>query len=334
MKNERRRGDLMGKRAVRSRIDPASPSKVSEVGYIRLRRGRFGPIAPIGALVLGCLALANCSSNKFSDNSKYSPRVVADGEPVPKGGGAYHVGRPYSINGQTYYPTENPGYRAEGMASWYGPDFHGRLTANGEVFDMHGISAAHPTLPIPSYARVTNLENGRSIIVRVNDRGPYARGRIIDVSIGAANALRFYGDGVARVRVEYVGRAPLEGSDDRVLLATLREGKPAPVPPQLMLASTGPFVPVFGDGEGEVPIPAGRPYTLGATTSGVAARPPTSNVASAGTSERSLVRLPVSGSQRAPAADPAGPAGASPLAAYAPVRNDDVLGLMSGRGLY
>jgi rare lipoprotein A len=319
----------MGKRAARSRICPASPSKQAEVGHIRLRAGLLGPAAPVGALLLGCLLLANCSSNKFSDDSKYSPRVVADGEPVPKGGGAYHVGRPYSVNGQTYYPSENPGYRAEGIASWYGPDFHGRLTANGEVFDMHGISAAHPTLPIPSYARVTNLENGRSIIVRINDRGPYARNRIIDVSIGAANALRFYGDGVARVRVEYVGRAPLQGSDDRLLLATLREGKPAPVPPQLMLASTGPFVPRFGDGEdGEVPLPAGRPYTLGAATSGVAARPPTSNVATAGTSERSLVRLPVAGSQRAPDAAP------SPLAAYAPVRNDDVLGLMSGRGLY
>ncbi len=206
-----------------------------------------GRIARMSAVVLGCAALANCSAAKvFSD--KYSPRVVADGEPVPKGGGVYQVGQPYTINGQTYVPSDNPSYRAEGIASWYGPDFHGRLTANGEVFDMHGISAAHPTLPIPSYARVTNLDNGRSIIVRVNDRGPYARNRLIDVSIGAATALGFYGDGLAHVRVEYVGRAPLEGSDDRVLLATLREGRPAQVPPQLMVASAGPFVPSFGDG--------------------------------------------------------------------------------------
>ena len=142
--------------------------------------------------------------------------------------GGYKLGQPYTINGHTYYPSDNPSYRSEGIASWYGPDFHGRLTANGEIFDMHGISAAHPTMPIPSYARVTNLDNGRSLIVRVNDRGPYARNRIIDVSIGAANALGFYGDGLAHVRVEYVGRAPIEGSDDRALLATLRDGRPAP----------------------------------------------------------------------------------------------------------
>ena len=198
-----------------------------------------GRIARIGAVVLGCLGLANCSASKVLSD-KYSQRVVPDGEPVPKGGGSYKTGQPYTINGQTYYPTDNPSYRQEGIASWYGPDFHGRLTANGEIFDMHGISAAHPTMPIPSYARVTNLSNGRSLIVRVNDRGPYARNRIIDVSIGAANALGFYGDGLAQVRVEYVGRAPIEGSDDRMLLATLREGKPAPAPTGVMVASAAP----------------------------------------------------------------------------------------------
>ena len=88
-------------------------------------------------------------------------------------------------------PNENPAYRAEGIASWYGPDFHGRQTANGELYDMHAISAAHPTMPLPSYARVTNLDNGRSIVVRVNDRGPYVRNRIIDLSIGTAKALDF-----------------------------------------------------------------------------------------------------------------------------------------------
>ena len=149
--------------------------------------------------------------------------MVEEGEPVPKGGGTYKVGKPYSVNGRTYVPQENPNYRAEGIASWYGPDFHGRLTANGEVYNMHGISAAHPTLPLPSYARVTNLKNGRSIIVRVNDRGPYHRNRVIDLSIGTAKALDFYHRGIARVRVEYVGRAPIEGSDDTMLLATLRE---------------------------------------------------------------------------------------------------------------
>jgi rare lipoprotein A len=289
-------------------------------------------MARVGAVVLGCAALANCSAAKvFGD--KYSPRVVADGEPVPKGGGVYRVGQPYNINGQTYFPGDNPSYRAEGIASWYGPDFHGRLTANGEVFDMHGISAAHPTMPLPSYARVTNLANARSIIVRVNDRGPYARNRIIDVSIGAATALGFYGNGLARVRVEYVGRAPLEGSDDRVLLATLREGLPAQVPAQLMVASAGPFVPSFADEGGETPIPPERPFALGATSGRLAGKPATVNVASAdAVAGRSVVKVPAGRAQRVTDLDSA--AGPGPLATYAPLHNDGVLGLMSGRGLY
>ena len=173
-------------------------------------------------------------------NTNYSPRVVADGEPVPRGGGTFKLGNPYTINGRTYYPSHDPAYRAEGIASWYGTDFHGRKTANGEVYDMNAISAAHPTMPMPSYARVTNLENGRSIVVRVNDRGPYAHGRIIDLSTGTAKALGSYGQGLARVRVEYVGRAGLAGSDDNALLATLRHGTPAPAPSSIRLASTRP----------------------------------------------------------------------------------------------
>ena len=149
---------------------------------------------------------------------------------MPKGGGTYRVGKPYTVAGRVYVPEEDVNYREEGMASWYGDDFHGRLTANGEVFDMGSLTAAHPTLPMPCYARVTNLSNGKSLIVRVNDRGPYHGNRLIDVSNKAAELLEFKGNGVARVRVEYVGRAPLEGSDDRQLMATLRTGVPAPSP--------------------------------------------------------------------------------------------------------
>jgi rare lipoprotein A len=292
-----------------------------------------GHIAHIGAVVLGCAGLANCSANKVLSD-KYSPRVVAEGQPVPKGGGGYRVGQPYTINGQTYYPSDNPSYRAEGIASWYGPDFHGRLTANGEIFDMHGISAAHPTMPIPSYARVTNLDNGRSIIVRVNDRGPYARNRIIDVSIGAANALGFYGDGLAHVRVEYVGRAPLEGSDDRALLATLREGGPAQMPSQPMVASTAPFVPNFGNEAGDTPLPAERPFALGAGSGRLAAKPATIDVPTVNvTPERSAAKLAAVRAQKVTDLD-ATPGDPSPVAAFAPVHNDRALGLMSGRGLY
>ena len=106
------------------------------------------------------------------------------------------------------------------------------------------ISAAHPTLPLPSYVRVTNLSNGRSLIVRVNDRGPYHGNRIIDVSMRAAQLLGFTNRGLAWVRVEYVGRAPMEGSDDRVLAATLRQNEPAPAPWDVRLAAT-PLVPAF-----------------------------------------------------------------------------------------
>ena len=156
-----------------------------------------------------------------------SPRVVADGEEVPQGGGRYQVGKPYKIAGKTYVPSEKP-YAVVGAASWYGSGFHGRKTANGEVFDRASLSAAHPTMPLPSYARVTNLRNAHSIIVRVNDRGPYHGGRVMDVSERVAEALDFRSSGTARVKVEWVGRAELSGSDTNKLLASLRtDGQPA-----------------------------------------------------------------------------------------------------------
>ncbi|SHN86788.1 septal ring lytic transglycosylase RlpA family protein [Bradyrhizobium erythrophlei] len=227
------------------------------------------------ATVSACLVLANCASSGLSSrvDPKYgvssSPRVVAMGDPVPKGGGTYRVGKPYTVAGQLYVPEENVNYRQEGLASWYGDDFHGRQTANGEVFDMTSLSAAHPTLPMPCYARVTNLANGKSLIVRVNDRGPYHANRVMDVSSHAADLLEFKNNGVARVRVEYVGRAPLEGSDDRLLMATLRTGVPAPAPSLVQIASARPFVPQLPSSSrpirGEVPIPEGRPYNLGST---------------------------------------------------------------------
>src|SRR6201987_1870653 len=219
--------------------------------------------------------LANCASSKFASrvDPKYgvssSPRVVEYGEPVPKGGGTYRVGKPYMVAGRMYVPQEDVDYREEGLASWYGDDFHGRLTANGEVFDMGSLTAAHPTLPLPCYARLTTLSNGKSLIVRVNARGPYHGNRLIDVSSRAAALLEFKGNGTARVRVEYVGRAPLEGSDDRLLMATLRTGEPAPSPSLVRVASAWPVVPEMSGSarpiRGDVPIPEGRPYNLGST---------------------------------------------------------------------
>lgn len=199
-----------------------------------------------------------------------SPRVVEEGQVVPKGGGVYRVGNTYTVAGRTYTPEVDPDYRAEGIASWYGRDFHGRRTANGEIFDMDSLTAAHPTLPIPSYVRVTNLSNRRSVIVRINDRGPFKDNRLIDLSKKSADVLGFRGNGLARVRVEYVGRASLDGSDDRKLMATLRhDGQPAPAPSNVMLAAIGgPFVPAMPEAVparrvADVPTPSIRPFELG-----------------------------------------------------------------------
>lgn len=171
---------------------------------------------------------------------KASPRVT-DRKIVRKGGGREQVGKPYKVRGQWYYPKEQPGYKKSGKASWYGSSFHGRLTANGEVYDMFGLSAAHPTFPLPSYARVTNRKTGSSVMVRVNDRGPYVADRVMDVSSRAADMLGYKQDGVGDVIVEYVGKAPLEGDDTAMLVATYRPGNASPLndglPTGVMVAS-------------------------------------------------------------------------------------------------
>ncbi len=126
-------------------------------------------------------------------------RITGDKIPDEPG---YKIGNPYQIQGTWYYPAENYEYSESGIASWYGAQFHGRRTANGETYDMNALTAAHRTLPMPSFVRVTNLENGRSLILKVNDRGPFARGRIIDISRRGAQLLGFHGVGTARVRVQ------------------------------------------------------------------------------------------------------------------------------------
>ncbi|WEK06002.1 MAG: septal ring lytic transglycosylase RlpA family protein [Candidatus Devosia phytovorans] len=157
------------------------------------------------------------TSSEFGVSS--SPRVTSHPNP-PKGGGRYQVGKPYTVRGKVYTPAEQPGYVATGGASWYGSDFHGRRTANGEIFSANAITGAHPTLPLPSYVRVTNEANGRSVIVRVNDRGPYMSGRIMDLSYRAATMLGYVNAGSTQIKAEYVGPAPLEGDDTRQLVAS------------------------------------------------------------------------------------------------------------------
>jgi len=180
------------------------------------------------ALLAGCSAESNVKRGKeyFSEKEygvKASPRVVQLGRPAPKGGGRVVTGKPYQVKDKWYYP-DDPAHSETGIASWYGSAFHGRLTANGEVYDINAISAAHPTMPLPSYARVTNLNNGRSIIVRVNDRGPYHANRVIDLSSRVADMLQMKGHGTARVKVQYVGPARMDGLDENTLLASYRVG--------------------------------------------------------------------------------------------------------------
>jgi rare lipoprotein A len=191
-------------------------------------QARFLPALFCGA----ALGLAGCAQQQATHGSEYfpqsvygqaSPRVVADNTEVPRGGGSYKVGQPYTIAGKTYYPSDYKRYSGVGLASWYGDAFHGRRTANGEIYDSKSISAAHPTMPLPSYARVTNLRNNYSIIVRVNDRGPFAHDRVMDVSHRVADLLDFRSRGTARVKVDYIGPASLAGSDDRKLAQTLRQ---------------------------------------------------------------------------------------------------------------
>lgn len=214
-------------------------------------------VAGVGAFAV---LLAGCAqdprpgprgrSSEYFPSSKYGPaseRVVGEGQPVPRGGGQRLVGRPYTVAGKRYVPREvSPGYTVTGTASWYGSAFHGRRTANGEVYDMRALSAAHPTMPLPSYARVTNLVNGHSIIVRVNDRGPFHAGRVMDVSQKVAETLDFRRTGTGRVKVDYVGPAGLAGSDDTILMASLRtDGRPAQLDgptsaPTTMIAQAAP----------------------------------------------------------------------------------------------
>lgn len=201
---------------------------------------RTSVVASLGVLLANCASQpqhARYSSQQQREigafaSKKYgsaSPRMYADnGAAMPKGGGRDHIGKTYRVAGRSYTPHDRAvGSAQVGLASWYGAAFHGRKTANGEIYDRRSYSAAHPTMPLPSYARVTNTRNGASIIVRVNDRGPYHGGRIMDVSERVADALAFKSAGTGRVKVEYLGRASVAGSDDTKLAQSLSVSTPA-----------------------------------------------------------------------------------------------------------
>ena len=195
----------------------------------------------LAAVLTAALALGACSEIRFLSQAAKTARSTGSEQQVSPDGappeyGAYKVGNPYQIDGAWYYPQVDFQYEETGVASWYGPQFHGRATANGAVFDMNRVSAAHRTLPIPSYVRVTNLDNGRSLEVLVNDRGPFAKGRIIDLSRRAAQLLGFETQGTALVRVEILAdrsryaQALARGErPDTALAATETQPDAAPV---------------------------------------------------------------------------------------------------------
>jgi rare lipoprotein A len=178
-------------------------------------------------LLLAGASLAACATPQ----PRYASHMPGPGEmsrPAPSspGGGRYKVGDPYQVAGFWYVPKEQPNYDETGIASWYGDAFQMQPTANGETFDMNAISAAHATLPLPSIVEVTNLDNGRKLKVRVNDRGPFVGGRVIDLSRAAAHELGYDNQGLARVRVRYVGPATLEQPNTGLRYASAGPAKP------------------------------------------------------------------------------------------------------------
>ncbi len=210
-------------------------------------QGRTGFASGLTRVVIAVLVLGACSSMELAGHIAAVSR--------PQGEGVYKVGSPYQINGTWYHPEESFTYDAVGEASWYGPGFDGKLTANGEIYDQNALTAAHPTLQMPSLVRVLNLDNGRSVVVRVNDRGPFAHGRIIDVSRRAADLLGFLDQGTARVRVQvlteesYAIAVAARGGDDGPVVAA----RPREVVQVASLAAPTPLLPP------ETPVRAAAP---------------------------------------------------------------------------
>lgn len=165
---------------------------------LKMSLPRARSLRPVALMMFCAMALAACAETEFLVHTAKQVR----GDSISTGDGRYKVGSPYQIKDVWYYPAEDYEYSETGIASWYGPNFHGKKTANGETYNQNDMTAAHRTLPLPSAVRVTNLENGRSIVLRINDRGPFARSRIIDVSRRGAQLLGFERNGVAKVRVE------------------------------------------------------------------------------------------------------------------------------------
>lgn len=243
----------------------------------------------LASLALCLLAIAGCSEVKLALHvvKKFNLETKEEEKPpVRVAKPHYKLGSPYRVNHVWHYPSYDPNYDRTGVASWYGPAFHGRPTANGERFDMNGVTAAHPTLPLPSRVRVTNLENGRQLELRVNDRGPFVNGRIIDLSRRAAQLLGFKSQGLAKVRVQYLG---LDRLDPPAAL------QPADQP--VVVAAVSPDVPLkprwTKPSNGTVVLPPERPVRRVAASVGPPEAQAPKRETASGTSRRLLVEAAV-----------------------------------------
>lgn len=232
--------------------------------------------------VVGLLALSACAGGAGAERpAAGAVAVVLDPAPIVSG-----TMRPYQVRGRWYRPEEQANYDETGLASWYGDAFDGRPTATGERFDMHALTAAHKTLPLPGLVEVTNLANGRRVVLRVNDRGPFVDGRIIDLSRGAAEALDMLSRGVGEVRVRYLGRAPRLGGGQRLQVV---EAPPSPPsPPQQPARTFWIEVAAFPDVQAARTVAErlGRPAQVQAATNGSSYRVITGPWPDAGTAEQ------------------------------------------------
>lgn len=235
------------------------PNRPARLAFAR-RAGSFALLALVSA----------CASTEATPPASPAAQPVASDPPAQ---GRYKIGKPYQIKGIWYYPKVDYEYAETGVASWYGPGFHGQATANGEVYDMNDMTAAHKTLPLPSIVRVTNLSNGRSVTLRVNDRGPFVGDRVIDVSRRAAQLLGFYGAGTTQVRVEVDAEeskrlaAALTGSSYPVAVGATALPATAFAPP-----ANEPTAPAIGETLAPVVLAQATPPARPPVPSGTEAR--------------------------------------------------------------
>ena len=231
-------------------------------------------VTALGAALLLSACATTPSQLASTRTTTGGPQGAAEGA-NPANGARYKLGAPYQAGGLWYVPAEQPAYDEVGVASWYGDDFNGKATSNGERFDMYGISAAHATLPMPSIVEVTNLENGKTLRVRLNDRGPYKAGRIIDLSRSAAQQLGYMDKGTAKVRVRYVGPAKLDGSTEPLFIANAGPAKPLQQLASLQAADTPVAVRTVWNHEAPGPAISPPPAATAPRPVSTPMRPPT-----------------------------------------------------------